>query len=538
MEKKVPWYKNSVVYQIYPWSFKDSNGDGIGDIQGIIEKLDYLNDGTEKSLGVGAIWLSPIYKSPMKDYGYDISDFYAIDSRFGTMEDFYDMTVEAHRRGIRVIMDFVTSHTSSEHPWFTESRSSKNNPKRDWYVWRNPKPDGSPPNNWISVFGGPAWTYDEFTGQYYLHHFLKDQPDLNWRNPEVREEMKRILDFWMHRGVDGFRVDAISHFIEDAEFRDNPLNESYREGKDHPYSKYLHKYSKDQPELKEVVELLCDTLDNHEEKFVVSEAHLGVKDLVNVYKYSQKKIHAPFNFNLINMRWSAHAYKKFIDSFDALLGEDEIPTYVLGNHDQPRLASRVDSKRARTLAMLLLTVKGMPFIYYGEELGLKSVKIPQHKLKDAFSIQTSKKHSSRDPERTPMQWNEEKYAGFSYAEPWLPLSRTYKENNVEKQQKDSTSMFSLYSKLIHFRNNSQALIEGSYKSLSTVSKKVYAYIREYKDEKILTILNFSKDSVTESFDFSKAEIICSTYMDTKKKQKLDGEGLTLRPYEGYIIKIS
>ncbi len=536
--KKIPWYKKSVIYQIYPWSFKDSNNDGIGDLQGIIDKLDYLNDGTPNSLGVGAIWLSPIYKSPMKDYGYDISDYYDVDPRFGTLETFDTLAEEAHKRGIRIIMDFVTSHTSSEHPWFTESRSSRTNPKRDWYVWRDPKPDGTPPNNWISVFGGPAWTFDEFTGQYYLHHFFKDQPDLNWRNPEVREETKRILDFWMRRGVDGFRVDAISHFFEDSEFRDNPLNEHYVEGRDHPYNKFVHTYSKDQPEMKDVIELLCDTLDNYEEKFVVSEAHLGIEDMINVYKYSERKIHAPFNFNLINMKWNAQEYRKFIDTFDKLLDPDEMPTYVLGNHDQPRLASRLDVLRARTSAMLLLTVKGMPFIYYGEELGLKSVKIPENKMKDRVSIQTSQVMNTRDPARTPMQWSAEKYSGFSYVEPWLPLSRNYRSKNVEGQSNDPHSMLQLYRTLIQYRNNSDALLYGTYTSLDTRSKKIFAYVREHNGKKLLIVLNYSKDIIEESFDgVDDAKIICTTYMDKPGEEIVNAKALVLRPFEGILLSI-
>jgi alpha-glucosidase len=536
---KKPWYKQSVVYQIYPWSFKDTNNDGVGDLRGIIEKLDYLNDGTPQSLGIGAIWLSPIYKSPMKDYGYDISDYYDIDPRFGTMQDFDELVQECRNRNIKIIMDYVTSHTSSEHPWFTQSRSSHDNPKRDWYIWRDPKPDGSPPNNWLSVFGGSAWTLDEFTGQYYLHHFLHEQPDLNWRNPEVREEMKRILDFWMQRGVDGFRVDAISHFIEDSEFRDNPINEEYIEGKHIPYMKYVPKYSVDQPELREVVQLLCDTLNNHEEKFMISETSLRGNDFFEAYRYSSTKLHAPFNFSLIHMKWRASSYRRFIDNFERLLTKDEIPTYVLGNHDQPRIASRLDKLRARTSAMLLLTLRGLPFIYYGEELGLKNVKIPDHKMKDRFVVQSlaaAGAGQTRDPSRTPMPWSSEKNAGFSYVDPWLPLARTYRKHNVEAQMKDQKSMLGLHRKLIHFRNSSQALVEGIYQSISTVSKKLYVYKRETENEKLLIMLNFSKETIHEPLpEDSTYELVCSTYMDYKEGEKMTAQ-ISIRPYEGFLLK--
>jgi alpha-glucosidase len=538
-KSNIPWYKKTVVYQIYPWSFMDSNNDGIGDLRGITEKLDYLNDGTPNSLGVGAIWLSPIYRSPMKDYGYDISDFYDIDPRFGTMEDFDELVREAHKRGIKIIMDYVTSHTSSEHPWFTESKSSRHNPKRDWYVWRDAKPDGTPPNNWLSVFGGPAWTYDEFTGQYYLHQFLKDQPDLNWRNPEVREEMQRILNFWMSKGVDGFRVDAISHFIEDSEFRDNPINEHYIEGKHSPYQRYVPKYSVDQPELKEVVDMLCNTLNNHEEKFMVSESALGGERFFDAYRYTDSKLHAPFNFSLIHMKWSASSYRRFIDNFEKFLDKEEVPTYVLGNHDQPRIASRLDHLRARTSAMLLLTVRGLPFIYYGEELGLKNVKIPEHKMRDNLNVASLAKagHNSRDPARTPMQWSADKNAGFSYVEPWLPLARSYRSNNVATQTENEKSMLNLHKKLIHFRNASQALIEGAYRSLPTFSKKIYMYAREHDNQNVLVLLNFSKETIIEPLtDGLSGNIICSTYMDRLNEGINAITEITLRPYEGITIE--
>lgn len=534
---KVPWYKNSVVYQIYPWSFKDTNGDGVGDLKGIIEKLDYLNDGTPTSLGVGAIWLSPIYPSPMRDYGYDISDYYGIDPRFGTMEDFELLVSEAHKRNIRIIMDYVSSHTSSDHPWFLEACSSRDNAKRNWYVWKDPKPDGSVPNNWLSIFGGPAWTFNAHTGQYYLHQFLKEQPDLNWRNPEVREEMKRVMDFWLTKGVDGFRVDAISHFIKDSEFRDNPVNERFIEGKDSPYHRLLPKYSADQPELREVVELLVDTLQNHEEKFMVSESSLRGEEFINAYRYSHTKLHAPFNFSLMQIRWSAVSFRKFVDNFESMLGIDEVPTYVLGNHDQPRIASRFDEARAHTLAMLLLTLRGMPFIYYGEELGLKSITIPLDKRRDIFSIEDHARSTGRDPARTPMQWDASKYAGFSSAEPWLPVSRDYKIRNIETQSGDPKSMLNFYRDLIHFRNGSKILLHGSYRSIHTNSKNVYSYLRQYGQKTLLIMLNFSNDIIIEPIHTSTTiEVMCTTYMDKPSGQIIDSE-ITLRPYEGYVLKI-
>lgn len=377
-KNKDGWWRRTVVYQIYPRSFRDSDKDGVGDLNGIIEKLDYLNDGTDRSLGMNAIWLNPIYKSPMKDFGYDISDYRDVDPMFGNLKAFDHVVKEAHRRNIKIIMDFVANHTSSEHPWFKESRSSKGNPKRNWYIWRDAKPDGSPPNNWLSVFGGSAWTYDEETKQYYMHSFLPDQPDLNWRDKAVRDEMADILRFWLKRSVDGFRTDAVYHLIKDAEFRDDPPNLNYAAGRQDPYKSLLHIYSQGRPELKETTNTLCNVLGVHSgDVYMVSEAYIGVPQMAEFYQACDNGLHAPLNFNLMTIPWSGVSFKRFIDDFETSLRPSDWPNYVLGNHDRSRLATRIGQERARLAAMLMFTLRGMPFIYYGEELGMEDVTIPE-----------------------------------------------------------------------------------------------------------------------------------------------------------------
>lgn len=532
------WSRRVVAYHIYPRSFKDSNGDGIGDLKGIIEKLDYLNDGTEKSLGVGAIWLSPIYKSPMADFGYDVSDYTNIDPIFGNLEDFDELLKEAHKRGIKVIMDFVPNHTSDQHPWFLESRSSRNNPKRDWYIWKDPKPNGSPPNNWLSVFGGSAWEYDKKTKQFYLHKFLKEQPDLNWRNPEVKEAMFNVMRFWINRGVDGFRADAVIHLIKDKELRDDPPNPAYIAGKDDPYDSLLHIYSEVSQETIETTKSFCQVLDEHQDKFLVSEVYLDVPGMMKYYHSCRDGLHAPFNFNLMSLPWDAGMYKKFINEFENSLGPGDWPNYVLSNHDRPRLASRIGRNRARLAAMLLLTLRGLPFIYYGDEIGMKDVNIPPEKTKDPREKLTPGLGPSRDPERSPMQWNGGKNAGFSGGEPWLPVSEDYKEYNVEKESLDPNSMLNLYRRLIHYRNTSPALLKGKYVPIDSGCRDIFAFLRECDDEKLLILLNFSNKEQKASFGFNKAEIILNTYLDEDAGKKVDLNDFSLRPDEGYVLRLS
>ena len=358
------WWKRGVIYQIYPRSFQDTNGDGIGDLKGITARLDYLT-----WLGIDAIWISPIYPSPMADFGYDVSDYCNIDPLFGSLDDFDELVTSAHARGIKVILDFVPNHTSDRHPWFLESRSSRTNPKRDWYIWRDGKADGSPPNNWLSQFGGPAWTFDAATGQYYLHSFLREQPDLNWRNPAVREAMYDVLRFWLERGVDGFRVDVIWLLIKDAALRDNPLNPNYR-----PTEPGIHRvlqlYSSDQPEIHDVIAEMRAIVDRYDERVLIGEIYLPIEKLVAYYGKDLGGAHLPFNFQLIHAAWRAPVIAKLVTDYEGALPAGGWPNWVLGNHDQPRIAARVGEAQARVAAMLLLTLRGTPTMYYGDELGI------------------------------------------------------------------------------------------------------------------------------------------------------------------------
>ena len=542
------------MYHIYPRSFKDTSGNGIGDLAGIIEKLDYLNDGTENSLGVEALWLSPINRSPMVDFGYDVSDYYDIDPIFGDLETFDRLVSEAHRRNIKFVMDFVPNHTSSQHPWFLASRSSLNNPKRDWYIWRDSKPDGSPPNNWLSQFGGSAWTYDAKTKQYYLHTFHTEQPDLNWRNEEVRNEMFNVLRFWLKRGIDGFRTDAIFGIMKDDQFRDDPPNPTYDPAKDIPYNSLLHTYStgsEARPELFSTVNSFCEVLGEHEDVFMVGEVFLDIPEMMQLYRACSNNLHAPFNFNLIGLPWNAEAYKKFIDDFEGSLTRQDWPNYVFGNHDQHRLATRIGRDHARTAALLLFTLRGMPVVYYGEELGMVDASLPPEKIQDPFDKQVPGYHFGRDPERAPMQWSKERYAAFSRVEPWLPVAEGYKTYNAEVESKDPRSMLNLYRTLIHFRRNSPALLRGTYRSLEHGNANIFAYIREYAEKRLLIVLNFSDEGQTISLDLShvraerdsgngvgRVKVVCNTLLDRKVGKEVDVTHFTLRSNEGYLLEIS
>jgi len=535
---KENWSRRAVVYQIYPRSFKDTDGDGVGDLNGIIEKLDYLNDGTDASLGITAIWLNPIYKSPMKDFGYDISDYRDIDHIFGDLDIFDRLVAEAHKRGIKVIMDFVPNHTSSKHPWFQESKSSKNNPKRDWYIWKDPKQDGSPPNNWLSVFGGSAWTLDEKTGQYYMHSFLPDQPDLNWRNKDVRDEMADVLRFWLKRGVDGFRTDAVYHLIKDDEFRDDPPNPNYDASRDEPYNSLLHVYSQGRPELMETANTLCNVLSEHSDDiYMVSEAYLGLPQMMEFYKACDNSLHAPFNFNLMMLPWSMVEFKRFIDEYEAKLGPNDWPNYTLGNHDRSRLATRLGQERARLVALLQFTLRGMPFMYYGDELGMEDVQIQADKITDPWGKNVPGFNVGRDPERTPMQWDSSSSAGFTTGTPWLGVSSDYKEKNVENESRDPNSMLSFYKELIHHRTNSQALLTGAYKPIESGNGYVLVFGRECSCEKLLVAINFTDTEQTTTVP-AEGTLLCNTHRGKCVGEKIQTTQLKLKPYEGLIIRLN
>jgi len=525
------------MYQIYPRSFYDTNNDGIGDLPGIIKKLDYLNDGTEKSLGVEAIWLSPIYRSPQVDFGYDVANYNDIDPIFGTLSDFDRLVEEAHARGMKVIMDFVPNHTSIEHPWFAESRASKDSVKRDWYIWRDPKPNGGPPNNWLSVFGGPAWELDKQTGQYYLHSFFREQPDLNWRNEEVRKEMLNVLEFWLHRGVDGFRTDSIHHLTKDSKFRDDPPNPNYKPGNSDPYDALLHIHSLGYDEPLDNINAMCEILGLHDNKFLVSEAYLDIPEMTRLYGACQNNLHAPFNFNLMTMPWSALKFREFIDKFETSLLQDDWPTYVMGNHDRLRIATRLGQSRAKLIAMLLLTLRGMPLIYYGDELGMECVDISPEKILDPFEKNVPGMNFGRDPERTPMQWSGATHAGFSKRNPWLPVEKEFKKRNVTGESRSSKSTFNLYRKLIWFRKSSKALLRGKYQSFDCGNQDIFSYKRTVEDEEVTVFLNFSGQDQKLNYALAGVKLVCNTDSETRANEDFKSAELILKPYEGYVFTV-
>lgn len=515
----------------------DTNGDGVGDINGIIEKLDYLNDGTEASLGIDAIWLSPFQRSPMADFGYDISDYCDVDPLFGTLADFDRLVAAAHQRGIKVIIDYVPNHTSDQHPWFLESRSSRDNPKRDWYIWRDAKPDGSPPNNWGSFFGGPAWTFDEKTGQYYLHQFVKEQPELNWRNPEVRKAMLDVLRFWMERGVDGFRMDVIGLLIKDKDLRDNPPNPDADPNlpENDIFGRQLHIYNEDQDEVHEVIKEIRKTLDEYEDRCGIGELWGPLDRWVRYYGDNGDELHMPFNFRLMWQPWSASAMRACVDEMEAALPPFAWPNYVLGNHDQPRLATRFGGlPQARLAGMMLLTLRGTPTFYYGDEIGLENGNIPPEKIQDPQGINLGA-HRTRDVARTPMQWDASPNAGFSTVEPWLPVTDDYRTRNVAVQSQDPNSMLSFYRRLFWLRRKSAALNSGDYRSLDAHSD-CFVYLRTYGTERKLVALNFSAEPRTTATGLQGiGRLVLSTHPGGASE--MDLSALELRAHEGVILEL-
>jgi alpha-glucosidase len=526
---EVTWWQRGVVYQIYPRSYMDASGDGVGDLRGIVSRLNYL-----EWLGVDAVWISPFYPSPMADFGYDVSDYTGVDPLFGTLSDFDRLLEEAHRRGIRVILDYVPNHTSDEHPWFVASRSSRENPKRDWYLWRDPAPGGDPPNNWQSIFGGgSAWEWDEGTGQYYLHTFDVKQPDLNWRNPEVREAMYGALRFWLDRGVDGFRIDVLQALIKDDLFRDNPENPDWREG-DPPWERQIRLYSEDQPEMLEILSEMRAVADSYGERVLIGELYLPLERMISYYGPDLDGIHLPFNFGLILLdEWEARAVGRLIEEYEAALPEGAWPNWVLGHHDGPRIAVRVGEDRSRLVQMLLLTLRGTPTLYYGDEIGMRDVEIPPEMVRDPQGIRSP--GYSRDPVRTPMQWDASPNAGFCppSVEPWLPVADDYATTNVETQRNDPDSMLSFVRRLIWLRNELPALTLGAYRPLETGNDSVIAYLREHDESRVLVALNFGAKSLELPLDVTGGELLCSTSPDRTGADP----SLKLNPYEGVILSL-
>lgn len=530
-DQKYLWWHKGVVYQIYPRSFQDSNGDGIGDLRGIIQRLDYL-----QWLGVNAVWLSPIYPSPMADFGYDISNYTDISPLFGTLNDFNDLLEAIHSRGMKIILDLVPNHTSDQHPWFLESKSSRDNPKRNWYIWKDAKPDGTVPNNWLSVFGGSGWEWDEDTSQYYYHAFLKEQPDLNWRNQEVQMAMLDVMRFWLDKGVDGFRVDVMWHMIKDELLRDNPPNPDYQPYMS-TYEQLLPVYSTDQPEVHEIIRKMRDVLDSYDERMMIGEIYLPIAKLVTYYGIDNKEAHLPFNFLLIDLPWDARQIALAIDQYEGALPAGGWPNWVLGNHDRPRISSRVGIQQARIAAMLLLTLRGTPTIYYGDEISMKDVPIPFEEVQDPQGLNMPEKNLSRDPSRTPMQWDDSANAGFTVGKPWLRIDKSFKRENVKIQKNDPYSMLTLYRRLIKLRQSEPSLMAGIYKPVQSDSQSI-AYIRHEEGyPAFMTILNLSHRPCY----FTSGNVRFTGVIELATSPELEGlsvsDQISLSGDEGIIIRL-
>ncbi|HEU4821298.1 MAG TPA: alpha-amylase family glycosyl hydrolase [Qipengyuania sp.] len=489
------WWQRGVIYQVYPRSFQDSDGDGVGDLPGIERRLDYI-----AALGVDAIWLSPIFPSPMADFGYDVADYCGVEPIFGTLEDFDRLLAGAHGRGLRLLLDFVPNHSSDQHPWFIESRSSRNSPRRDWYIWRDPAPDGGPPNNWISDFGGSAWTWDEATGQYYLRAFLPEQPDLNWRNPEVRAAMFDAMRFWFDRGVDGFRIDVLWHIVKAEGLADNPLNPHWLPSMTER-DRVLQLHSTDQREAHEISAEMRALAEEYSartgrDRVLIGEIFLPNDRLARWYGTPERpQVHLPFNFALIENAWDAAALRRLIADYEAALPEWGWPNWVIGSHDAPRIAARIGERQARVAAMLLLTLRGTPTLYQGDELGIGKVDIPPDRIRDPQHFRQPALDIGRDRSRTPMPWSAEPFAGFSSAETWLPLNPDWPARNVAAQEQDPHSMLSLYRTLLTLRRRECALESGSM-TLLEAPDGVLAYERRDGDKRLVVLLNLTGHNVT------------------------------------------
>ena len=517
MRSGAPWWQRGVVYQVYPRSFADSDGDGIGDLAGITGRLDHL-----VALGVDAVWLSPIFCSPMRDFGYDIADYRDVDPVFGTLEDADRLIAAAHERGIRVVLDFVPNHTSSEHPWFLDARSSRDAPHRDWYLWRDPALAGGPPNDLLAQFGGSAWTLDETTGQYWYHSFLPGQPDLDWRNPAVRAAMLDNLRFWFDRGVDGFRIDVLWMIAkDDAPWRDGPVTDAPTGFGGDPRDALEHG---DGPAMDGLLRELRAVADEYPDRALIGEVYMEPHRVVRYYGPGGHGPHLPFNTALITLPWEAGAIRAAVEAYEAALPVYAWPNWVLGNHDQSRVATRLGAAQARVAAMLLLTLRGTPTLYNGDELGLPDVAVPQGRVVDV---------AGRDPERSPMPWTSGLNAGFSTADPWLPITDDPGRLSVEAQQRAPGSMLALHRGLLALRRAEPALHQGSWAGLDAPAG-VVAYERGHAGTRFRVLLNLTGNPARVLLDGAWT-IELSTGLDREPGVPV-GSTVELRGDEGLILR--
>ena len=523
------WWQTGVIYQVYPRSFQDSDADGVGDLNGIKRRLDHLVD-----LGVDAIWLSPIFPSPMADFGYDVSNYTDVASIFGTLGQFDALRAEIKRRGLKLLLDYVPNHTSSEHPWFKEARSSRANPKRDWYLWHDAL-NGGPPNNWLSHFGGSAWEWDSGTQQYYYHSFLKQQPDLNWRNPAVVAAMHDVLRFWLRRGVDGFRIDVLWLLIKDEQWRDNPANPNYKSGGP-LFDSQIPLYTSDRPEVQAVVAGLRRVADEFDDRVLIGEIYLPLDRLMSYYGARLEGVQLPFNFQLLLSAWNARAIGSVIDNYEARLPAGAWPNWVLGNHDRPRVATRAGAAQTRVAAMLLLTLRGTPTMYYGDELGMENVSIPADRVQDPLEKNVPGQGLGRDPCRTPMPWDETRCAGFSTVEPWLPLAPDHATRNVRREAEDPLSLLCFYRRLLRLRREHAALRQGSYRAVPAQGN-ILAYERESPGDRLLIVLNFGSTPATLLLPSrDPMRLLLST--SPARAGEFNPGSVELTPNEGIVFQLS
>ena len=529
------WWKHAVFYEIYPRSFADSNGDGIGDLKGITSKLDYL-----KKLGIDAIWITPCFPSPQVDFGYDVSDYENIDPLYGTLADFDELAREAKKRNIHIILDFVVNHTSDQHPWFLDSKTSRTSAHRDWYIWRDGKGPGEPPNNWVSTFGGSAWKFDPTTNQYYYHYFYPEQPDLNWRNPAVQEAMFDVTRWWYKRGVSGFRLDAVDILFEDPNLSDNPIAGPGVNAFGDPIEQ--NKYNTKLPEVHDVLRGLRKIANEYDAVLIGETWTADIAKLDQYYGEKNNELQLPMDFLFTKVdKLSPSEFRKQIAAVNSASGW---PTFVIGNHDIPRSYDRYgdgqhNDQMAKLMAALYLTLRGTPILYYGEEIGMKTTP-PTRKedVKDPIGRTGWPKEKGRDGERTPMQWNETENAGFTTGTPWLPVPDTYTTHNVADEAKDAGSILSFYTQVLKLRHNSQALLNGSYKAINKDNDRVLSYLRLTANQGIVIALNMSNDPQEIRLDlkrngFSSAKMLVSSAHST-----LVANHLSLPPFGVFIGELT
>jgi len=524
------WWQHAVFYEIYPRSFADSNNDGVGDLNGITSKLDYLKD-----LGVEAIWISPCFPSPQVDFGYDVSDYENIDPMYGTLADFDVLASEAKKRGIHIILDFVVNHTSDQHKWFLDSKSSRTSEHRDWYIWRDGKAPGQPPNNWTSTFGGSAWKFDSTTNQYYYHYFYVEQPDLNWRNPAVKDAMFDVTRWWYKRGVSGLRLDAVDTLYEDPKLHDNPILPGVNAFGDPNEEK---KYNDKLPEVHDTLRELRKVADEYNAVLIGETWTANIAELNLYYGKGNDELQMPmdFLFTTVN-KLSPADFRKQIAAVDSASGW---PTFVISNHDIARSYDRYgdgqhNDQIAKLMAGLYLTLRGTPIMYYGEEIGMKTT-TPTRKedVKDPIGRTGWPKEKGRDGERTPMQWDESTNAGFSTSSPWLPVPATAKTHNVADEAKDPDSVLSFYKKVLKLRRTNRALLDGSYVPLNENDQNVLSYLRAYKDQMVLVALNMSGAERKVNFEMSKHGFTSARSLVATGKSSVNGDVVTLEPYGVFI----